>query len=97
MAADKRMRTLLTLAVAAALLFSALFIIIEADHDCAGEDCAVCAVIAVCEKTLHSVMAASVLAFAGLFMRDGVLSDLSGVSGDYRRISPVSLRVRLLD
>ena len=37
------------------MLFSAPFIAIEADHDCTGEDCPICACIAQCENTLHQI------------------------------------------
>ena len=32
---------------------SAFYIAAEADHDCCGEDCQICACIAQCEYTLH--------------------------------------------
>lgn len=34
-------------------LFSAFYIASEADHDCTGEDCSICACIQQCENTLH--------------------------------------------
>ena len=37
------------------MLFSASFIAIEADHDCTGEECPICACIAQCENTLHQI------------------------------------------
>ncbi len=37
------------------MLFSSFFIAIEADHDCTGEDCPICACIAQCENTLHQI------------------------------------------
>ena len=39
----------------AAMLFSSFFIAVEADHDCTGEDCPICAVVHQCENTLRSV------------------------------------------
>ena len=39
----------------AAVLFSAFFLALEADHDCAGDDCPICACILLCEKTLRVV------------------------------------------
>lgn len=39
----------------AVMLFSSFFIAVEADHDCTGEDCPICAVIHQCENTLRSV------------------------------------------
>ncbi len=37
------------------VLFSAFFIAAEADHDCTGEDCPVCACIQQCENTLRGI------------------------------------------
>ena len=38
-----------------AVLFSVFFIAHEANHDCAGEGCPICACIEVCENTLHQI------------------------------------------
>ena len=35
------------------VLFSAFCIAAEADHDCCGEDCPICACIQMCENTLR--------------------------------------------
>ena len=37
------------------VLFSAFYIAAEADHDCTGEDCPICACIQQCENTLHQI------------------------------------------
>ncbi len=39
----------------AAVLFSAFYIAAEADHDCSGEDCPVCACIRQCEQVFRGV------------------------------------------
>ncbi|MBR0082160.1 MAG: hypothetical protein IJP98_05425 [Clostridia bacterium] len=39
----------------AVVLFAAFYIAAEADHDCAGEDCPVCACIRLCEAILHRI------------------------------------------
>ncbi len=36
-----------------AVLFSAFYISVEADHHCCGEDCPICACIRQCEDILH--------------------------------------------
>ena len=43
------------LMVLAMVLFSAFYIAAEADHDCAGKDCTVCACIRQCENALHGI------------------------------------------
>lgn len=48
-----------------AMLSSAAFIVIEADHDCLAEDCVICHQISICEnilKSFGSVTAVAVLA-----------------------------------
>lgn len=61
----KRSAAVLALLVAFLMLFSVLFIALEADHDCCGEGCAVCTQIRACEDLLRNLMTASVLAAAG--------------------------------
>ena len=43
---------LLGLLILAAALFSVAFLIAEADHDCAGENCSVCVCIRICTEFL---------------------------------------------
>ncbi len=61
----KRLAVLLAVLLFAALAFSALFMIAEADHDCIGEDCPVCQQIAVCAKTLE-LLSLTMLAVCGI-------------------------------
>ncbi|MCD7755700.1 MAG: hypothetical protein LUJ09_05130 [Firmicutes bacterium] len=68
----KQLRTtafLTALAVLLAMLFSAGYIIGNADHDCIGEDCAQCAQIAMCESTLRCLSTFLLLAAAAIFAR----------------------------
>ena len=58
----KRFRFLtgvLAAVLAVVMLSSAVYIALEADHDCSGEDCAICHQISTCENLLKS------LGFAG--------------------------------
>ncbi len=50
---------LLAALLAVVMLSSAVYIAVEADHDCSGEDCAICHQISTCENLLR------VLGFAG--------------------------------
>ena len=47
------MTRLLAAVLAVVMLFSAVYIAVEADHDCSGEDCAICHQIGVCENLLY--------------------------------------------
>lgn len=46
------------------MTFSLFVIAAEADHDCSGEDCPICAVIAICENTIKALSV--VLVFVSL-------------------------------
>lgn len=59
----------------AAMLFSAAYIILEADHHCTGDGCPICHEIQICQQVLHTMGTAtavpcasgvSALAFAAL-------------------------------
>lgn len=46
---------LLAAVLAAVMLSSAVYIAVEANHNCSGEDCAICHQIGVCENLLKSL------------------------------------------
>jgi len=46
------------------MLFSTLFIAAEADHDCKGEDCPICACIQQCENSIRQIGNGSALQMA---------------------------------
>ena len=80
-----------------ALMTSLLIIIHEADHDCTGENCPVCAVISVCQntlKTLGGIPGAAALAFACFCFTASVIAFSRIIS--YKE-TPVSLKVKLLN
>ena len=49
------MTRLLAAVLAVVMLSSAIYIAVEANHDCSGEDCAICHQIGVCENLLKSL------------------------------------------
>jgi hypothetical protein len=51
----------LAVLVLLAVLFPAFYIALEADHDCAGEDCGICLSIRQCVSLLHRVISAAVV------------------------------------
>ena len=57
----KQPAAMLALLLAFVMLFSVLYIAFEADHNCCGEDCAVCAQIHACEDLLRNLLAAALL------------------------------------
>ena len=83
------------LLLALVLLCSVLFVIAEADHDCHGEDCAICAQIVRCVSLLRELLPALLLAaaFAALCRR---LPHRTAPAGWLRRLtSPIALKVKL--
>ena len=62
------MTRLLAAVLAVVMLSSAVYLAVEADHDCSGEDCAICHQIGVCEDLLKSLgLAGAVAAITAAF------------------------------
>lgn len=49
------MTRLLAAVLAVVMLSSAVYLAVEANHDCSGEDCAICRQISICENLLKSL------------------------------------------
>ena len=49
------MTRLLAAVLAVVMLSSAVYLAVEANHDCSGDDCAICHQIGVCENLLKSL------------------------------------------
>ena len=49
------MTRLLAAVLAVVMLFSAVYIAVEANHNCSGEDCAICRQISICENLLKTL------------------------------------------
>ena len=65
----KQLAAMLALLLAFVMLFSVLFLALEADHDCCGEDCAVCAQLQLCEDLLRNLFTAALLLLAAWCFR----------------------------
>lgn len=48
------LKTLICVAVILAVAFSAFYVVFETEHDCAGEQCAICQLIELCKNLLRS-------------------------------------------
>lgn len=68
----KRMRDLIISFLCAALLlgvlFSAFFIANEYHHDCTGEECPICQIIAECEAFINQIATGLVIAFEAVLV-----------------------------
>ena len=92
----KLLSAFLALVVLCTFFSSVFFIIHEADHDCNGENCPVCAAITVCRSFISALCVTAVIfacsLLCGAFAR--VLRVIYVRSGKF---TPVSLRVKLLN
>ena len=88
---------ILAVALAFIMLFSALYIAIEADHDCHGEDCAICAQICACIDLLKHIGLSFLIFAAVAILRLSVSPTANENSRIYDCASLVSLRVKLSD
>ena len=87
----------LTVALLFVMLYSALFIAAEADHDCVGENCPICYQINVCQNTLKNLsfaVSAAVLAAAFTYTLCRGISVCTDYAQSY---TLVSLKVKLSD
>ena len=79
------------------MLYSALYIAAEANHDCVGENCPICYQISVCENTLKNLsFAVCAVAFAAAFTYTPrrSITACADVTPSY---TLVSLKVKLTD
>ena len=89
---------LLCIGLVFVLSVSMIFIVREADHDCCGEDCPICQMIAVNIRLLRT-LGLIILTFSAFYMA------LSGQSARrrseglhyFRLVTPVSWKIRLND
>ena len=84
-------------AVIFVMLYSALYIAAEANHDCVGENCPICYQISVCENTLKNLsLAVCAVAFAAAFTYT-LCKGISACADVTPRYTLVSLKVKLTD
>lgn len=66
---------ILTVLFALSVIFTFSFICANADHDCVGEDCPVCAEIQSCEDFLKTVAATASVAVAAIVVcKEGIVA-----------------------
>ncbi len=87
--------TVLAVVFALAVALSLVFIAAEADHDCSGEGCPVCELLALCRGVLRGVLAAAFVCLAAA-LRTAALSR-SARSALRAAVTPASLKVKLLN
>ena len=91
----KTFAAITAIAMLLVILLAGIFIALEADHDCEGEDCPVCECMEQCQSTLNQLGSVSVTGMAVLFPI--LLLIASGIHfvRVVRRETPVSIKVQL--
>ncbi len=77
------------------MLLSAFYIASEADHDCTGEDCPICACIQQCENTLRQIGYGAAFCIAVIFPAVFTLISSFLYAVGFPQKTPVSGKVRL--
>ena len=85
------------LLLAAVLISSAAFIAANADHDCCGEQCAVCAGIVTCVRTFGlAAKSLAVMAFIAVVICRAA-REIIFFTGREKADTPVTFKVKLLN
>lgn len=95
MTARRKTALILTILFVFVMLFSHIFVIAEADHECTGEDCPICEIIAIVSDTIKglSLIGSAVVICAALVF--GIVKSLY-VNNEAQSISSlITLKVKL--
>lgn len=93
--AKKIAAVIISLLMIALVLFSFIYVVAEADHDCEGEHCQVCECIEICAGILQKFgFKASSSVQLGVAALIPLLAAVI-LTGTYTGTTPVSLKVRL--
>ena len=77
------------------LLASQFFVIVEAEHDCSGENCPVCRFLTIVENTLKQLSFA-ICSVAAFFLLRASVAKLQPILGEILpQTNPVALKVKL--
>lgn len=92
----KRVITLiLTALFCFAVLFSAVFIIAEAEHDCTGEHCSICYQLSSCENTIKTISLTGAVFAVAVYLMYLFLRSIAVYSNDGCISSLITLKVKL--
>ena len=79
------------------LIFSRLFIAAESGHDCSGEECRVCRVIATAQRSLKELSLLLFASFVAAVLCAAAVLSRRVSAGDAFVFTPVLLKVKLTD
>ena len=89
------MTRLLAAVLAVVMLSSAIYLAVEANHDCSGDDCAICRQISVCENLLKSLGLAGAAAAITAVLTYTMCRALLPCTETIGTLTLVSLKVKL--
>lgn len=93
-----RLRTVLAVLFMAFTIFSVAYISLEKNHDCSGNDCAICFVMDVAEQNLKLLsFAVAIAAFARQFFNFKKQTFSFAKNTYFKSISLISQKIRLND
>lgn len=79
------------------MLFSSLFIIEHADHDCVGENCPICEQLYSCAQNLKNLSVALLVAASIAALAFSLCNGVRRLASVYVPCTPVFLKVKLSD
>ncbi len=82
-------------AVVVVMLFSSIYIGNHIHHDCSGEDCAVCCVLAQCSSNLKDLIALAIVAFVSFILNNSMQGEVQSIKTVYLNCSLISQKVRM--
>ena len=98
---QSRLRNAAAAALCIALVFvfsiSFAYIIEEANHDCSGDNCPICAAVHVCENNVRADCVISTSVFSTLFLSNIAEPKLNITVQSFDNSTPISSEVRLND
>ena len=91
----KHWKARLAALLALVLIFSVLYLALEADHDCHGEDCAICAQIHACTEILGQLALTLAVILLALALQGILTAALKSCTCSHRQGSLITLKVKL--
>ena len=89
------MTRLLAAVLAVVMLSSAIYLAVEANHDCSGDDCAICRQISTCENLLKSLRLAGAAAAISAAFTYTVCRAILPCTETISTLTLVALKVKL--
>ena len=90
-------KQILVAVLCAVMLFSALFIALEAHHDCTGEECAICVQLRACAELLRQTALVLLILAVSALLHVCAAEMLGQTQRVFRKASLITLKIKLSD